>query len=47
MIGMADDKQRIVFSLEQQEQNKSALDEEREKHRQRSVLPSVSVGVYA
>lgn len=34
---MAEDRHRIVFSLEQQDQAKSALDEERDKHKQRSV----------
>lgn len=39
--GMAGPHDRIVFSLEQQEEAKSALDEEREKHKARWVLTSV------
>jgi hypothetical protein len=38
---MAGPHDRIVFSLEQQEEAKSALDEEREKHKARWALKSV------
>lgn len=36
--GMTDPHERIVFGLEQQEEPKSALEEEREKHKTRWAL---------